>query len=157
MLKMYTWLPHFCKIFTQNKKFASNRNHLKCILGRTVCAQGIEMINRMLLIVDYCSKRNYPLMPSAHKTHPLDDGFCAVYSSFTTAVGGERSTEHGDEHLWLAHSCLWHEGILSRLDLVFLFSEDFAHFWDRPGPKCNVEEQELKTWEVTYPQLPLII
>lgn len=65
--------------FTQNNKFALDRKHLKCVLGRTVCARGIEMINRMLLIVDYCSKRSYPLMSSAHKTHPLDDRFWAVY------------------------------------------------------------------------------
>lgn len=78
-------------------------------------------------------------------------------SSFTTAAGGGGSTGQGNEPLWQAHSCLQHEGILSRLVLVFLFSEDFAHLWDRPGPKSNVEEQELKTWEVTSPQLPAII
>lgn len=170
MLKTYTQQPHFHKkkkflhtkqqiCFDQILKCTSKyfEQYLKCVLGRTVCAQGIEMINRMLLIVDYCSKRRYPLMSSAHKTCPLDDGFLCCLFLHSPAVGGERSTEQGDEHLWLAHSCPWHEGILSRLDLVFLFSENFAHFWDRPGPKCDVEEQELQTWQVTYPQLPLVI
>lgn len=76
--------------FTRNNKFALNRKHLKHVLGSTVCARRIEMINRMLLIVDYCSKRSYPLMSSAHTAHSLHDGFCVVYFFIHHSSGRRR-------------------------------------------------------------------